>query len=268
MPALKVFTDNFTGRLLSSVPSHLDWYQGADSWVEEFSEASKWELPTSIEPKLPPKVQFAKLLVMPDGEDKKDLENSIRVHKALQMLTPVQARDPRLWARLTHVEFWLYMRQRWPVEKYLPNREKAERYAVERYFVAKTESRALLRNGMARLWWYSHMTFDQDRQNPYELTGVMLRNLDITQQILERSMGRCRSVLVAFLEFLLENPELLASGGDATRAKVRTLAKSLNLYGGVAILDCLSVGTLKAYLASEFARLRPSEAGGPAGATI
>jgi hypothetical protein len=225
-------------------------------FAEEFAEGSKWELPTAVEPKLPPKTVFGKLLSLPDADDHLDLENSIRLHKAFQTLTPIQARDPRLWARLSHVDFWPYMRKRWPVEKYLPNHEKAERYVIERYFVAKTEGRALLRNGMSRLWWYSHLTFDENRENPYELTAVLLRNLDITQQILERSMGRCRAVLVAFLEFLLENPDLLASGGDVTRAKVRALAKSLNVYGGVALLDCLSVATLKSHLGKELDRIR------------
>lgn len=260
MATLSIFAEHFTSRLRTSVRDHLDWYQSEDSWVEDFAEGGKWELPTSVEPKLPAKTPMAKLLAAKAGDDHQDLENSIRLHKALQALAPIQARDPRLWARLAHVEFWPYMRRRWPIERYLPDREKAARYVEERYFVPKAEGRALLRNGVARLWWYSHMTYDADRgNNPYELTGVLLRNLDITQQILERSMGRSRVVLVAFLEFLLENPELLESGGDATRAKVRALAKALNVYGGVALLDCLTTGSIKAHLAKELARVQANE---------
>lgn len=259
MATLSILTENFTGRLRTSIPDHLDSYQGAEPWIEEFADGSKWELPTSVVPKLPAKTPVSGLIEVPAGHDHLDLENSIRFHKALQALTPIQARDHRLWARLTHVEFWTYMRSRWPVEKYLPDKKKAERYVAERYFVPKTEGRALLRNGIARLWWYSHMTFDPNRTNPYELTGVLLRNLDITQQILERSMGRSRVVLVAFLEFLLEHPELLASGGDETRAKVRALAKSLNVLGGVSLLDCLSLGSLKAHLGRELSKIQEAE---------
>lgn len=260
MVTLTIFTEHFTSRLRTSIRDHLDWYQSPDSWVEDFAEGGKWELPTAVEVKLTAKTPLAKLLAAKEDGDHLDLENSIRLHKAFQSLTPIQARDPRLWARLAHVEFWPYMRKRWHVERYMADREKAARYVEERYFVPKTEGRALLRNGVARLWWYSHMTYDADRGNPYELTAILLRNLDITQQILERSMGRSRVVLVAFLEFLLENPELLESGGDATRAKIRALAKALNVYGGVALLDCLPTAAIKAHLAKELERVRAAEA--------
>lgn len=242
----------------------MDWYQLADSWAEDFADGAKWELPTSLQPRLAGGANFGHLLADPESDDLMDTENSIRLHKALPDLTPAQARDPRLWTRLTHVEFWAYMRRRWPIERHLANRKKTERYVEERHFVARSEGRALLRNGMARLWWYAHLTHDAGRDNPYELTAVLLKNLDITQQILERSMGRCRAVLVAFLEFLMQNPGLL-EGGDANRTKIRVLAKSLNLYGGVAVLDCLDPATLKNHLAAELERVQSPEPTVPAG---
>lgn len=254
MADVNILTEQFTGRLKRTIGEHLDWYSSEDSFVEEYAQGAKWDLPTNLQPKLPAGAKLGTLLAVPQDGELMDLENSIRLHKAFASLTPVQARDPRLWTRLSHVEFWPYMRERWPIEKYMADRKKAERYVEGRYFVLRAEGRALLRNGMARLWWYSHLTYDENRPNPYELTAVLLNTLDITQQILERSMGRCRSVLVAFLEFLLQNPKLLERG-DANRTKIRALAKSLNLFGGVAILDCLPPATLKNHLDSELRRI-------------
>lgn len=59
------------------------------------------------------------------------------------------------------------------------------RFIEARYFVAQNEGRALLRNGIARLWWVAHLSHDATRNNPYELTAALLYTLDITQQILE-----------------------------------------------------------------------------------
>jgi hypothetical protein len=251
---LNIFTEQFTGRLKRTIPDHLNWYKEEDSFAEDFAAGTRWDLPTNVELQLPASVGISTLLLPPVDSDLKDLENSIRLHRSLAGLSHAQARDPRLWARLAHVEFWSYMRARWPVERHIENRARAGRYIEERYFVPRAEGRALLRNGIARLWWYAQLTHDETRSNPYELTGVLLNSLDITQQILERSLGRCRSVLVAFLEFLLQNPRLL-EGGELNRATIRSLAKSLNLFGGVAVLDTLAPSTLRKYLNTELTRI-------------
>lgn len=201
----------------------------------------------------------AACLLDPVGDDLKDFENAIRIHKALPGLTPLQARDPRLWTRLTHVELWGYMRWRWPAEKYLADPGKAERNIRDRYFVAKNESRALLRNGAARLWWSARLSYDSGRDNPYELTAVLFTYLDITQQILERNIGRASAVVRGFLDFLRVNSELLA-GGDTNRGRIRSLAKFLNLTGGVCVLDCLADTDVIGLLQREHDRMLTAEA--------
>ena len=137
-------------------------YAEDESWVEDWAGDAAWEFPTPCEIAAPLELLF------PDEGNLFDLENAIRMHKALPSLTPVQAQDPRLWTRLTHVELWEYMRARWPVEKYLepePNLSPIR----DRYFVAvKPHSRSLVHNGASRLWWAAKMTCDPDRDNPYE----------------------------------------------------------------------------------------------------
>jgi hypothetical protein len=194
-------------------------------------------------------------LYEPKNGNLMDVENAILLHRALSHLTPLQARDPRLWTHLTHVECWQYMRKRWPVERHIAQRDRAMRFVLSRYFVPQSQSRALLRNGIARLWWTARMSYDAERDNPYELTAVLLSTLDITQQILERGIGRAPNVILSFLEFLVRNREVLLTGGNENRVRIRRLAKFLNLHGGVSILDCLSKAEILELLHIEFSRI-------------
>jgi hypothetical protein len=257
MPFLTYFRQSFTDSLKNSVPANLANYYRDDKWVNQIGTRSSREIETRIE------MKSALELVEPEEdnkEDLKDLENAIRVHKALQQLTPLQARDPRIWTRFTHVDCWKYMRARWPVERWEKDgSEKTAGRVVERYFVPRSDSRALLRNGIARLWWTASLTHDSSRDNPYELTGVLLSTLDITQQILERNMGRGPEILSGFLEFLLQNKAELLTGGDQNRTRIRTLAKYLNMYGGVCLLDCLSQTDIIRILSQEFERIQERE---------
>jgi hypothetical protein len=255
MPFLTYFRQTFVDALKNSVPSNLANYRREDKWVTELGTKTSREIESRVE------MKSALSLDEPDSENLKDLENAIRVHKALQQLTPLQARDPRVWTRLAHVDCWKYMRERWPVERWEKDgAEKGARNVVERYFVPRSDSRALLRNGMARLWWTAQLTYDTTRDNPYELTSVLLSTLDITQQILERNMGRGPEILTGFLEFLLQNRSELLTGGDKNRDRIRRLAKFLNMYGGVCLLDCLSQTDIIRLLSAEFAKVLASEA--------
>jgi hypothetical protein len=244
-----IFRSAFALTLRTNVPSNLQKYERNDAWAASVGNRISREFETKFE------MRNRLELDEPDNGNHKDLENAIRIHKAFRQLTPLQARDPRLWTRLGHVDLWAYMRKRWPVERFAKNRDKAVRFIEARYFVPQSQSRALLRNGIARLWWTAHLSHDPSRKNPYELTAVLLSTLDITQQILERNMGRSRSVLLGFLEFLLVNKRLLLSGGDENRVRIRKLAKFLNVYGGVAILDCLSQAEITKLLNSELRRI-------------
>jgi hypothetical protein len=104
-----------------------------------------------------------------------------------------------------------------------------------------------LRNGIANLWWYGYLTYDENRQNPYELTEILLKKLDIARNIQERNLGRNKTLLQSFLEFLAENPEINESGNKG-REIIRILVRQLNCHGGVCVLDTLNGIEIKAVL--------------------
>lgn len=257
MSTLTIFKSSFVNGLRSSIRPNLNKYLRDAPWIGDVGTKASREMSTSVEPSEPLHLE------LPVDGDLKDLENTIRMHKSLRSLSPLQARDPRLWTRLSHVDFWQYMRLRWQVEKHMPKPDKAIRFVEARYFVSQSQSRALLRNGIARLWWIAHVSCDPERENPYELTSVLLSTLDITQQILERGMGRASNIIKGFLEFLLRNSSTLLTGGDANRTRIRRLAKFLNMYGGVCILDCLTQAEIMDLLEKELSRIMALEKSPP-----
>jgi hypothetical protein len=105
------------------------------------------------------------------------------------------------------------------------------------------KSRALIRNGMARLWWYGYCSYDENRSDPFELTTALLKNLDVTQSILERAFSLNVNVTKTMLDVLLEREK----NGKAfyIRNKVRDLAKYMVQIGGVTIIDALDEPDLR-----------------------
>ena len=244
--ALDLFRHHYVRHLRLNIGANLARYSTPRPWAGRPAGPEPVTLSTTLEPCVP-----LTTLVMPDGEDLKDLENSKIVYEAFPNLTPLQARDPRLWTRLAHVECWSYMRKRWNVARYSADTGRAERFILARYFVPQAQSRALLRNGLARLWWYAHLTYDATRSDPYELTAELLSFLDIAQQVLERNMGRAPQIRIGFLDFLRQNRERLGANAEQRRKRIRDLAKALNLRGGVLLLDSLSLTEVEAILEEE-----------------
>lgn len=249
MERIRASNRQFMNRLLESVTDNLDRYTADESWVEEWAVNAAWEFPTPCE------IAGSLELLNPDDLNLFDLENAIRIHKALPNLTPMQAQDSRLWTHLTHVELWKYMQVRWPGDKY-SDPERNVKWIRSHYFAAmKPHSRALLRNGAARLWWGARMTCDPDRDNPYELTRVLFYHLDIFKNLLERNFGRAATVTRTFLEFLLLNKDECLISGDKPRRLVRDLSRAVNLHGGICLLDSKTSTALMDFLNREKDRL-------------
>ncbi len=240
MPYQRYFREAFVNQLYGDVETNLTRYTQDKIWIPDYAAGSKFDIESKIQ--IPDGFDLAP----PDKDDLKDFENTRKLFDTLKSLNPVQATDPRLWTYMTHVTFWPYMRKRWKLEASTTKAGNERDYILSHYFVRSLESRALLRNGVARLWWYGFLTYDSNRENPYELTGVLLKQLDIAQQILERSLGRNRDVLQSFLSFLLDHPEL--TEGDKGRAIIRAIAKKLNLRGGVCVLDELDKSEIRQFL--------------------
>ena len=214
-------------------------YFGHDQWLKE----SIYPFPEGLE------------LMMPgSGDGHNDFENTKRVYTALKNIPFSVAIDERFWTYLTHVTFWSYMRARWPLENGEKTKKGALNYLREHYFFMPNKDRALIRNGISRLWWYGHVSYDETRANPFELTEVLLEKLDIAQQLLERSYSRNPLITKTILSQLLENK----TNGDSfsTRPRFRPVMMHLNAVGGVTILDALDESDIKGLVLNKLEQIK------------
>lgn len=159
-----------------------------------------------------------------------DLENVKRVYKNMSMLSESQASDERIWAAYTLSVFADYMRYRW-----YPDSETA---MMNRYFFSYSPKRSLFRNGIARLWWIGHLTYDPDRAgDKYELTEYICRRQDNINLLLDINFGNNPSIVRAVIQSLIDAEK---SGMAIDREKTRKLSEYINTLGGVYLVDAFS----------------------------
>jgi len=230
---LPYFSTAVVKRLRDATSANIPLYKNKSSWIESFAMGGQHTFESSLTFGPPPQ-----LLISNDDNAVNDAENSKLVYEWLKSLPPTIAMEERLWARLAHEEFYAYMHARWPVDR--------ESVVSRRYLLEGRSFGSLSRHGIARLWWGAHLTRDSKRANPYELTEALFLRQDIYVQILERSLGKCEVVRTSVLEFLTENQTWLSS--QAFTRRIQILLRELNLVGGVAILDTLSITDIKGYL--------------------
>ena len=237
MEKLKFVKEPFYASLRDGIQTNIEKYKEHHrSWLTQHGMAGIGIGTTGIS------VNRLRPLTLPtgkQGEALKDLENTKIVYSDLKELTPQQAQDHRLWVYMTHVVYWDYMQKRWPVT--------ADSVVKRRYFFEGATKDALVRNGIARLWWFGYLTYDENRDDPFELTPVLLQNQDIQTALLERSFGRNRVLLMSILDFIKSNQSRFNSGEGMSK-NVQKLGVNINLHGGLAMLDCMEAEQIASVL--------------------
>jgi hypothetical protein len=180
-------------------------------------------------------VDEAPALELPTGDDLNDAANARTLYQWLHLLSPVQASDSRIWSYLTHAVYSDYTFQRWPIDK---SSDVATRIR-ERYFVEGQGLASLVRNAVARLWWFGYLTYDeQATSDHFELTNVLVSLQDIQVAFLERAIGRSRKILKTALKVWKERLQRGAEMKGRGRA-IQIWARLIRLHGAVALLDAL-----------------------------
>lgn len=226
---LSYISDSSLEGLKVNIFSNLEKYKEEEAWVDQYFGEVTWNFPSKL------RIENIDLHIPQSSTIHFDFENTKKIYTSLKGLSILQATDERLWVYLTHTTFWKYMRKRWPVESYFDKDNPVEAIK-ERYFFMTNRDRALIRNGIARLWWYGYVSYDEDREDPFELTKVLLSKLDIAQSLLERSFSRNPNITKAVLS-VLKKKELESS--FINRENFRNLMMYINQLGGVTILDTL-----------------------------
>ncbi|MEC0269717.1 DUF6339 family protein [Paenibacillus anseongense] len=229
-----------------NIQSNLEYYKSDESWLDSYFEGQEWIRQTKI------RAHEVDLQLPQTTTMHFDYENSKRLYTAFKGLTITQATDERLWVYLTHKTFWKYMRKRWSVESYI---EKGSAVDVirERYFFMGNRDRALIRNGIARLWWYGYVSYDDTREDPFELTRMLLSKLDIAQSLLERTFSRNPLITKSILSVLVNLEK--SNGSFPDREQFRSLMMHMNQLGGVTILDSYERPELEALVTGKLEKI-------------
>ena len=251
MTTQKVFKESVVNLLRERLKTDVSGYQLNDPWVETtfperslFANTKLAELPDD-------------LLLLPDGEEKFDLENSERLYSALRGLTLTQAADPRLWTYLTHVKYWKYMRKRWPI-KDGAEADKVKGSVISRYFLVGDKARALTRNGVARLWWAGHTCYSSGSAgSEFAYAKALFATQDVYASLMERAFSKNRKIIQPVLSVLTKKLESGSPFDD--REKVRDLGKHLVLLGGAMVLDILDPATIESIVEKFIAELIEEE---------
>lgn len=166
-----------------------------------------------------------------------DLENIKRVYNNMRALSDSQASDERLWVAYTLGVFHSYMKYRW-----MPNSVVDIK---NRYLFGYTAQRSLFRNGIARLWWIGRMTYDVNREDPYELTKFLCKDQDYIENICGRNVFNNPEIALTTIAALCDAEK---AGKKVDRMCVRTISKYVNLLAGTYIIDAFSNEELYAKL--------------------
>lgn len=176
-----------------------------------------------------------------------EFENVKRVYNHLGFLSASQASDERLWSALCINHFWEYTQYRWNIAS-----KCTVKNVRDHFFFGFGPRRSLTRNAISRLWWIGHLTYDPQRNNPWELTQFVCENADYVLHILERNLSNNRTISKAFITALIR------ARNDGCRVDtdvVGELSKYLNLLGGTYVLDCLPEDLLRVKILERIKRI-------------
>ena len=170
-----------------------------------------------------------------------DARDSLSFHSMLDMLTPQQAADHRLWVGLTHFELYEYVRRRWDSPRLATSsddghRDRKVRYVRTHWFVSG--ARGLVRdNGVSRLWWMGRilkLIAEEAQLDPSEVGEILFERADVRAQLIERPATASNIKLAAEITSVLRSERQLIE-----RAAFRRWMIALNQLGGIILLDAL-----------------------------
>lgn len=179
-------------------------------------------------------------LNIPDENKKYDFENAVLIYEYLKDLDPTIASDTRLWTYLSHVPFWDYTKKRWPTRD--SGAHNTGEHILTHWFIRDLNARSIADHGIARLWWGAYMTYDENREDKYELTRELFSMLDYTRTLFEGSLGRNKNFFHAFLEYTIENKDLFKKYKEG---KIRSFMRKMNFVAGYNAITSLSIEEIK-----------------------
>ena len=238
---LGFFTDDAYQKLLDSVEENKEKYLTSENWVPAFfNPGYEWYGKSSQQVN-----RFSPYMSGSKDKSEDDLTNAIKLYEAFS-LSPLQATNKNMWAYMCHIDddCRKYMQYRW-----------SDSSPDQRYFVPSEAMGLYYFNGLSRLWWWAHLTYDPESKDHYAMTKILFENQMLGKDILDTlnrtNFKRMKGILLAVQDF----KEVL--GARETVGKYfRECKKQLNRYAAISVFDYLSVDDIRKMTYDTFVSVR------------
>ncbi len=176
-----------------------------------------------------------------EGTRAVDVDNAPLVHQYLGEMDRANASDARLWSYLAFATYRQYMEKRWPLKKTNVDADAWKRRVKDRWILhtgSVTRGR-LVRHGIARLWWVSHLTYVPmasegiAKNDPYAYAREVFKSEDRLNAIFDREVGAYPTVMRAVLDHAAD------LGKNATDKYLHKIMQYLTLVHGYRDVDVL-----------------------------
>lgn len=177
-----------------------------------------------------------------------EVKNSLLVFECLKGMTPALAREERLWARLCHVEFLEYARERWL------KTEDNTVTSARLHFFANGMRGCRDQNAVGRLWWNGHLASLASPDNIEQGLQRLLARANIRLQIMDRADTAFRQPIVSGIFRLLGTESWFNSYDPA----IANFMYEVNKRSGGIIFEAWDDSTVDSHLAEclKFAKAR------------
>ena len=179
-----------------------------------------------------------------DNQSSCDEKNAEYIYEKFKDIPIELATEEAFWVYLSHIEFWNYLQKRWPVTSSNNENEINTSTISNRYFFGR--EKPFYRQGLSRLWWAAHLTYDHTLVDPYKYTKIAMKDQERMSLLIETvNLSRNKTALFAVLDILddldkKKEQKIILSIPKERQNVLRPLTKFVNAIGGVTVWDLLS----------------------------
>jgi hypothetical protein len=180
---LKLLAASVVEGLAEEVVPNLERYRSGN--FHDHARSNGWAIETHLatwDPALAQQLDSS-------GTPAAEIRNSLLIWEGLKGVTPALAREERLWARLCHVEFLDYARERW-----LSGSD--DERDIKKHFFAKGVPGCRDDNAIGRLWWNGHIAAIATPDNVELGLQRLLGRANTRMHIIERANTSFRGPLI------------------------------------------------------------------------
>lgn len=237
---LKYLTDDGLADLKASFDKNLDKYITNDqNYFLDYLNKNEY-----LQDSIYTIEDFRERLVYTNNSDKDDFENIKVIYESMKTLPAYIMMDDRFWSAFNHTVMWDYVLKRSEGFKEGVNNQRDKIFNSFFTHTRHGKKRGTYVNCVSRLWWAGRLTYDKDRDNPFELTEELCKK-GFASTIIPFSSSNitgCEKSRKALLDAIRD---LRINNIDVKRDDITNGLKYLNCVAGSTLIDLMQYSELK-----------------------